>query len=182
MYKIKFLIDSSLGKAGTEKIVSFEDYSDFIMENLKAKKMGFFKVEEEIKTAQAAPKVKKSDTEDYQDALEEYYETLPAWEILSIKQGTRIISHSQTMGFYLRDAKSAGNVLGSAAAPGGIGTKGGEINISISHIREKHRREIFEGMKKILMASISGQFYFDNDLFDQEDLKEMVNELFKGKA
>lgn len=180
-YKIIFLKDSELGKAGTEKTgISFDQQMEYMMENFIEGKTGVFKIEPEKKilaesryigsgSGSSAPGlgVKKTDSERYNEDLKNFYEDLPAIDVMAIKENRRKIVHSETAGFYLRDIKAIGDEK--------------EIAISIVHIREKEKREIHTIMKRILMGSINGIAYYDNNLFDHEDLEEMIKELFKGK-
>lgn len=177
-YKIIFLEDSNLGKSGEVKIgLTFDQQVDFLMENLDAKKAGIFRIESEHKPKpiEDSNVVKKSDTEKYNDALALFYDSLNAVEMISIRDGKKKIAHNEQVGFYLKLIAS------------GQG-KSVESHVSVEGIREIEKRKIYKAMKSYLLGAwekssclLGSKFYFDNGMFNDGDLVEMVNELFKGK-
>lgn len=175
-YKIIFSEDFGTHKAGTQiSGQTFEQQMDFMMDNFDNK--GKFKIEPEQKITTAAAKdiVKKSDTEKYEDEKEKFLDSLTAGELSSIREGKKKICHNMQVGFYLRLLSSK--------------PEANETHISLYQMREKETRSIYKAMKAYLMGNtptswsqISGRIVSDSNLFTEEDLREMVEDLFKGRC
>lgn len=173
-YKIIFLEDSSIGKCGEMRTgLSFDEQAEFMMEHLAEKKAGIYKIESEAKVVKVVVTgiPKKTDKEAYEEGLKDFYDGLTPQQMLSITENKKKISHNQKFGFFLSlvSANQGNN---------------DEIHISVQGIRDLEKRNVYQSMKNILLGGgvVSARFYYSNDMFTEKDLREMIDELFKGKC
>ena len=169
-YKIIFSEDCGKNKAGTKITgLTFEQQMDFMMDNFEFK--GKFKIESEqpkITTKAAGEIVKKSDKELFEDAKEIFLDSLTASEIGALRDNKKRICHNEQIGFYLRLVSSKPET--------------DEIHISIENIRGKEKRNVYQSLKAILLANYEGKIFYQNNLFEDSDIKDMIEDLFKGRC
>ena len=108
-------------------------------------------------------KVKKSDTEEYQEARDMYMATLTATDWANIREGRKVVSHSQEKGFYLALRKNV---------------KGEEIHISLSEVEKEIKKDLKSQLYNLLIQPETLLAIPD---FSREEKIAMVNEIFKMK-